>query len=263
MKDPGLQRAIEAAGGVGALARALGIAQPSVSNWSRVPAERVIAVEAATGVPRGDLRPDLYPADPAQAADAPREVHEVDLARARLYLLLGRLIRRAPDAAFLADLSALKGDATEIGMALVELSAAAAASNADRIAREYFALFVGVGRGELLPYASFYLAGFLNERPLARVREDLARLGIERVEGDFEPEDNAGTLFEIMAGLADGTFATDEAEERRFFERHLSPWIGRFFADLEQAGSADFYRSVARLGRAFTTLEAEGYALAA
>ncbi len=261
MKEFGLQQAIEAAGGIAALARTLGIAQPSVSNWKRVPAERVLAVELATGVARSVLRPDLYPENAIQLPDAP--VDEVEQARARLYLLLARLVRQAPDRAFLSELSTLTGDATEIGFSIIELAQTASNSDETSLSREFFSLFVGVGRGELLPYASFYLTGFLNERPLARVREDLLTFGIERIEGDFEPEDHIGTLFEVMAGMADGTFSVSESEQQRFFSRHIAPWVGRFFADLEAAESSRFYRSVARLGRAFMSIEAEGYAIAA
>ena len=207
------------------------------------------------------LRPDLYPETAIALPAAP--VDDVDAARARLYLLLGKLLRQAPDEAFLADLARLAGDGSEIGMAVIALADAARQTTAAEVSHEFFALFVGVGRGEILPYASFYLTGFLNERPLARVRADLARLGIARVDGDHEPEDHAGTLFETMAGLADGTFEASAEEQQRLFTRHLAPWIERFFLDLEAAGSARFYRSVARLGRAFVAIEAEGYAIAA
>jgi TorA maturation chaperone TorD len=258
MRDGGLQQAIEAAGGVGQLARALGIAQPSVSNWARVPAERVLAVESATGVPRSALRPDLYP-----DSGTPDAADEVDAARAWHHRLLGSLLRRAPDEATLRRLAALKGDGTPLGMALIELAEAAAATTADEASREYFALFVGVGRSEVLPYASYYLTGFLHERPLARVREDLAALGLARAEGDFEPEDHLGTLLDVVAGLADGTFEAAEAEQARFFGRHVAPWAGRFFSDLEAAESARFYRAVARLGMRFIHIETEAFAIAA
>src|ERR1700704_2934376 len=238
MRDPGLSEAIQAVGGVSELARRVGIAQPSVSNWDKVPAERVLAVEAATGVARMRLRPDLYRQQPAG------DVDEIDLARAQEYTLLSALLARAPDADLLARLSRLGGDATPLGMAHVALAEAAASIDVGAVEREYFNLFIGLGRGELLPYASYYLTGFLNERPLARLRDDLAQFGIERVDGNYEPEDHAATLCEIMAGLAGGRFqATDDAE-RRLFEKHMAPWIGRFFADLERAQAADFYRHV-------------------
>src|SRR5215203_4492892 len=183
-REGGLDAAIRAAGGVGALARALGISQPSVSNWSRVPAERVLAVESLTGVPRSTLRPDLYPSDPP--AEGALEIDEVDRLRAHEYALLAALLARAPNRDLLARVAALNGDATPLGLAHIALAEAAASVDPDAVSREYFDLFVGVGRGELLPYASYYLTGFLYERPLARVREDLERLGVEAAEGQSE-----------------------------------------------------------------------------
>jgi TorA maturation chaperone TorD len=263
MRDPGIEAAIRAAGGVGALARKIGIAQPSVSNWGRVPAERVIAVEAATGVHRSALRPDLFGPAAAEGVIAPSDSDDIDVERSRQYALLAVLLARAPDAELLARLATLRGDATPLGLAQMALAEAAAAANVERIEREFFDLFIGIGRGELLPYASFYLTGFLNERPLARVRADLERLGIERVNGYSEPEDHAAVLCEVMAGLAAGRFGTAPGADREFFEKHLAPWTGRFFADLEQARSAEFYRSVAALGRIFVAIESEAFTLAA
>jgi TorA maturation chaperone TorD len=260
MKDGGLLRAIEAAGGVGALARALGISQPSVSNWTRIPAERVIAVESLTGVQRTELRPDLYPSEPIILPAS--DIDEIDRARAMHYLLLAQLMRRAPDADLLSRLTNLKGDSSELGLALVGLAEAAERALPEPVAREFFALFIGVGKSEILPYGSYYLTGFLHERPLARVREDLAALGIERATGDFEPEDHLGTLFEVMAGLADGTFEAPAERQQFFFERHIKPWAARFFADLGTAPSADFYRAVARLGGQFVAIEADGFTFA-
>jgi TorA maturation chaperone TorD len=263
MRDPGIAAAIEAVGGVGALARKIGIAQPSVSNWTRVPAERVIAVEAATGVHRTVLRPDLYGAPAADTALVPPELDEVEDARARQYALLAVLLARAPDAGLLTRLGTLRGDASPLGIARAALGEAAAAANLERIEREFFELFIGIGRGELLPYASYYLTGFLNERPLARLRADLDRLGIERAGGTSEPEDHAAVLCDVMAGLVDRRFGTPPGADREFFEKHLAPWIGRFFADLEQARAAEFYRRVATLGRTFIVIESEAFTLAA
>src|ERR1043166_728005 len=199
MRDTGLSEAIQAAGGVSELARRIGISQPSVSNWDKVPAERVLLVEASTGINRKVLRPDLYD----EKAPAP-PVDEIDLARAREYALLSALLVRAPDAALLKKLASLRADATPLGVAHVGLAEAAAAVSVQSVEREYFDLFIGLARGELLPYGSFYIAGFLHERPLARLRGDLARFNIERVEGNYEPEDHAATLCEIMAGFASG-----------------------------------------------------------
>jgi TorA maturation chaperone TorD len=259
MRDLGLEEAIRVAGGVGALAKKLGISQPSVSNWARVPAERVLLVEAATGVSRATLRPDLY----AEHAGTAGEVEEVDAARAQEYALISVLLARAPDAPLLQRLATLRGDASPLGLAHAALAEAAERASVERVEREYFDLFIGLGRGELLPYGSYYLSGFLHERPLARLRAHLDKLGIERAEGQAEPEDHAAILCEIMTGLASRRFPAPAGSDREMFEQHLAPWIGRFFADLEQAEAADFYRRVGALGRVFVQIETEAFALAA
>jgi TorA maturation chaperone TorD len=257
MRDVGLDEAIRVAGGVGALARKIGISQPSVSNWARIPAERVLSVEAATGVSRATLRPDLYAGHSGTGGD----VDEVDAARAQEYALLSVLLARAPDAALLARLATLRADASPLGLAHAALAEAAERANVERVEREYFDLFIGLGRGELLPYGSYYLTGFLHERPLARLRADLGKLGIERTAGQAEPEDHAAILCEIMAGLASRRFPAPAGADRELFEQHLAPWIGRFFADLEQAEAADFYRRIGTLGRVFVEIETDAFAL--
>jgi len=259
MRDAGLEQAIKAAGGVASLARAIGIAQPSVSAWSRIPAERVLAVEALTQVQRSILRPDIY--RPAEAQVSKSEVDQIDQLRAAEYGLLSLLLGKAPDADTLSRLSTMKGDASDLGMAHVELAAAAAAADDRAVSKEFFELFIGLGRGDLLPYASYYLTGFLHERPLARVREDLDALGIERAGPSREPEDHIAILLEVMAGLARGDFAADLAEQALFFERHLKPWAARMFADLEMSRAANFYRAVGRVGRVFLELESEAFTL--
>ncbi len=255
MRDVGLEEAIRAAGGITELARRIGISQPSVSNWERVPAERVLAVEAATNIGRAVLRPDLY--------SDQNDVDEIAAARAHEYALLSALLSRAPDAALLKTVQRLKGDATPLGLAHIELADAALQTSVQAVEREYFNLFIGLGRGELLPYGSYYLTGFLHERPLARLREDLVAIGLERSEGNFEPEDHAAILCEIMSGLAGGRFPAPAGTDQLVFEKHLAPWIGRFFADLENAQEANFYRRVGTLGRVFIEIEMESFALPA
>lgn len=252
MRDVGLDEAIRAAGGITELARRIGISQPSVSNWDRIPAERVVAVEAATNVGREILRPDLY----GQSG-----VDETDAARAREYALLATLLARAPSAALLNKLSQLRGDATPLGVAHAALAEAASQTTEPRVEREFFDLFIGLGRGELLPYGSYYLTGFLHERPLARLRDDLKRIGIERREGHYEPEDHAALVCEVMSALADGSVPAPENAAREFFDNHVVPWMGRFFGDLERAQGADFYRRVGNLGRLFLEIEIESFAL--
>src|SRR5712671_2734700 len=268
MRDAGLEQAIRAAGGVASLARAIGIAQPSVSAWSRIPAERVLAVEALTRVHRFILRPDLYGPSEDQVASKSQmksqvrsEVDEIDQLRAAEYGLLSLLLGKAPDTDTLSRVAGLKGDASDLGMAHIELAAAATATDDRAVSKEFFDLFIGLGRGELLPYASYYLTGFLHERPLARVREDLDALGIERAGVSREPEDHIAILLEVMAGLARGDFEAEFSEQARFFERHLKPWASRMFADLEMSRSANFYRAVGRVGRIFMELESEAFTL--
>jgi len=186
---------------------------------------------------------------------------EIDTARAQEYALLATLLARAPDAQLFLRLARLQGDATPLGLAHVALAEAARRTTVERVEREYFDLFVGIGRGELLPYGSYYLSGFLYERPLARLRAALSRLGIERSAGHAEPEDHAATLCEIMAGFAGGRFSASPEAEREFFEHHVAPWMGRFFTDLEQAQAADFYRTAGTLGRVFIQLETDAFAL--
>ena len=257
MRDQGLEEAVRAVGGVSELARQIGISQPSVSNWNRVPAERVLIVEAATGINRKVLRPDLYGA-PEQEQSAP---DDVAVARAQEYALLATLLGRAPDAKLLESLAGLRGDPTPLGVVHAALAQAASETSVERVEREYFDLFIGLGRGELLPYASYYLTGFLHERPLARLRSDLAPLGIERAEGNNEPEDHAATLCEIMSGLVSGRLPAPQGTDQKIFEKHLSPWIGRFFADLERAETASLYRRIGTLGRVFMEVEAEAFSL--
>ena len=205
--------------------------------------------------------------DPEEAA---RMALGVDLVRtgrpgreAQGGLPVAVLLGRAPGAELLRTIAGLKGDATPLGLAHIALAQAAAEADPDAVIREYFDLFVGVVQGELVPYGSYYLTGFLHERPLARVREDLARLGVERVENLKEPEDHVAILCDVMAGLASRRFEAEAGFEPAFFERHLKPWAPRFFADLETANLGRFYRAVGRVGRMFMEIEAEAFAMGA
>ena len=188
---------------------------------------------------------------------------ELDQARAQEYALLARLLARSPDAPMIARLVGLGGDATPLGLAHAALGQAAARAGPEQVDREYVELFAGLGQNGLLPYASHYRTGALYGRPLAQLRDDLQRLGIERAAGDSEPEDHAAILLEIMAGLAGGQIGAPPGTDRDFFEQHLAPWIGRFFADLAQVKSAEFYASVGALGRIFIEIETEAFTLPA
>ena len=184
---------------------------------------------------------------------------ETEQARADMYALLGGLLAQPPDAALLQMLQRIpvvetSGDAT-MAAAWATLKQSAAHARVEALAEEYQDLFIGIGRGELVPYASWYLTGFLMEKPLAELRVDLRRFGLRRQDEVHEPEDHAAALCEIMSLLAlSGAEVTFE-QQREFFAKHVEPWMGRFFGDLAVAPSARFYRAVALLGERFLEVE--------
>lgn len=202
-------------------------------------------------------------ADPAPVATGTmmRVPDDVDLLRAHLYDLLAALTGREPSDEILSILAGSGGDGSPLGNACSVLAREAAGANLATVGREYFDLLVGVGRGEVVPHASYYLTGFLNERPLARIRQDLARLGIEASGGMSEPEDHVAMLLETMAGLVSGRFEAEPGADRDFFERHLKPWVGRLFNDMAANTRSSFYRAVGDLGRTFIDIETRAYAL--
>jgi len=186
-----------------------------------------------------------------------------DRARAELYDFLGLLLARPAGAELLRQVAALEGNDTPMGDALSVLARVAGVTSPETAEREFNALFIGLGRGELLPYASHYLTGFLNEKPLANLRADMARRGIQRAEGKHEPEDNIASLMEMMGGMITGRFGsvTPVAEQKEFFAAHIEPWAIHFFTDLEATGSSVFYGAVGALGRRFMEIEAEAFGM--
>jgi TorA maturation chaperone TorD len=192
-----------------------------------------------------------------------RGIDEFDRARAQEYALLATMLSHSPDARLLSGLAGLPVDSSPIGLAHAALAKAARQATEESVAREYVALFGGVGGSPLLPYASHYLAGTLYGRPLARLRETLQLLGVEKAPERIEPEDHASFLCEVMAGLIGGDISAPDGADRIFFEEHLVSWIRRFFVDLEAAKSADFYRSVGILGRTFIDVETHAFTLSA
>lgn len=191
-------------------------------------------------------------------------IHETsapeDVSRASVYTLLGALLRDVPDAALLKHLRSLTPAGGRDGFALAQenLRLAAGRLGLDELDDEYHQLFIGIGRGELVPYGSWYLTGFLMERPLGVLRDDLKALGFERSPGVYEPEDHVAALCEVMSALARDTELPADLNlmrQRAFYRTHMADWIERFWHDLERAESALFYRAVARLGSAFSALE--------
>jgi TorA maturation chaperone TorD len=191
------------------------------------------------------------------------EILTEDRLRADQYQLLAALLAAPAQPRLLRLASSFAGDDTEYGRALAELAARVGRTTPEAASREYHVLFIGIGAGELIPYASYYLTGFLHEKPLAKLRGDMARLGIARAKTVKEPEDHIAALCEMMAGLITGAFGAplDLAGQRRFFETHLAPWAPLFFEDLEKAGSAWLYAPVGTLGRVFMGIEKTALAM--
>lgn len=186
-----------------------------------------------------------------------------NVARSEMYRFVASLLSTAPTQDLIDGIATLSGDQTPLGQAITALAGTAQTAQAAAVEREFFDLFIGVGRGELLPYASFYQTGFLNERPLADLRGDLARIGVARAKDRFEPEDHIALLFEVMADMAAGELLVDDAVQSAFFARHIAPWAAQFFDDLAIAPSASFYRSVAEIGRLLVDIESRAFSLAA
>lgn len=192
------------------------------------------------------------------------QLDDVDVSRVQAYGLLAQLLMRPPSEALLRQLSTLRGDTTAWGTTLGDLARAAGAADVVEAEREFNRLFIGLNRGELVPYASFYLTGFLQDRPLVEVRAHMARLGIARSADVVEPEDHIAALLETMAGLIDGRFGkvSPVQEQHSFFELRLTNWAPDFFRDLVEARSAAFYRPVGRLGSLLMEIEENAFALA-
>ncbi|BBU55690.1 MULTISPECIES: TorD/DmsD family molecular chaperone [Mameliella] len=190
-----------------------------------------------------------------------RQIAEEDRLRADLYNFLGLLLAGPPDEMLLAQTAGLSGDATEMGQAIGTLAKLAKVTKPKTATSEYNKLFIGLGRGELLPYASYYLTGFLNEKPLALLRQDMVRQGLERADNVFEPEDNIASLMEMMGAMIVGRFGAPASldAQRQFFNKHIGPWAGHFYADLEGAKNSVFYAPVGTVGRLFMEIESEGF----
>lgn len=201
---------------------------------------------------------------PAQTATA---VEPEDQVRGNTYGLLGHLLAAPPDQQTLELLASIDpgpdNAETLLGAAWQMLQTAAARTTVQQLDDEYHELFIGVGRGELIPYGSWYVTGFLMEQPLATLRADLERMGFERQQGVHEPEDHAAALCEVMSICATGSDAISLERQAAFFARHMAPWIGRFFRDMQQARSAHFYRAVGQLGEQFISVETEAFRMAA
>jgi len=188
-----------------------------------------------------------------------------DRLRADLYNFMGLMLSGPPDQLLLDQCAGLSGDESELGKAISGLARVAKASKPSKVESEFNALFVGLGRGELLPYASYYLTGFLNEKPLATLRSDMAVRTMTRALNVYEPEDNIASLMEMMAGMIVGRFGTPATldDQKTFFNKHIAPWAGHFYSDLEAAKNSILYASVGNVGREFMEIEREAFRMTA
>ena len=211
----------------------------------------------------------MYAIPLAASHAAPAQPGPDDQARADLYALLARLLLAPPDAALLEALAnstpiVAKGGNPALERCWERLTQASSVMDASVVAGEFNRLFVSIGTPPVDPYGSRYLAGFINDTPLAELRADLARLGLRRARGVSEFEDHLGALCETMRVLIAGAPGIERAsveQQKVFFDRHIVPWCEGALDDIAGAEGSNYYRLVARLGAAFLALEAEAFAL--
>lgn len=193
-------------------------------------------------------------------------VAEEDLLRANLYALISSMLAAPPSPETLGLAASLEGDDSELGSAFKALGKAVSASDSVEVEDEFTRLFYGHGAGgELHPYASYYLTGFVYEKPLADLRGDLAEIGIENAALNSEPEDHIAWLCDLMAGLITGNLGVQlsVSQQKAFFEKHIQPWAGKFFSDLEAAESAKLYKPLGTIGRLLMEIERDAFSMAA
>lgn len=191
----------------------------------------------------------------------PPEIPE-EQARAGYYALLARLYYVGPDAGLLATIAgaediAAGGGQSELAAAWRGLAAAAAATDPEAARAEYDRLFVGTGKAEVTPYASFYLAETGREKVLVRLRGELAWLGLARRQGSHEPEDHMAGLFDVMRHLISTGSEDAATQQKQFFERYIAGSYEAFCAAASKSENSNFYKHVARFAQAFLYVERE------
>ena len=191
------------------------------------------------------------------------ELTPEDESRAAVYALLARFLSHAPAADDLAEIGKLTGSDSAFGQAIARLAAAARETNAQACEDAYHDIFIGVARGRLLPYGSYYLTGFLNEKPLARLRNSMAELGIEADPEVKDPEDHIASVLDMMSGLIRGAFVAPPSLETQaaFYRDHVQPWAPHFFRDLEKIEEHKLYAALGSVGRIFLELEEAALAM--
>jgi TorA maturation chaperone TorD len=187
-----------------------------------------------------------------------------EAARGDFYALFARLLHDGPDGALLQSVAGadpIPGEGA-LSVAWRDLVDASSAMDADAAQEEFEALFVGVGKSEVSPYAGYYMGAPAIDHPRVRIQADLAAFGLAHREDAAEPEDHFAGLFDAMrvlvaggAGRAPATLAA----QRKFYGAHIEPGVAQFFEALARSRSANYYRKVAALGAAYFALETESF----
>ncbi|WP_119062380.1 TorD/DmsD family molecular chaperone [Dichotomicrobium thermohalophilum] len=203
----------------------------------------------------------MSPSD--NTGSAVQQIAPEDESRAAIYAMLAKLLSAPPSSEQLADLAKLQGSDTDFGQAIAKLSQAARDTTVEQEDDAYHDLFIGLTRGKLLPYGSYYLTGFLHEKPLARLRNTMAQLGIEANPDEKDPEDHIASVLDMMGGLIRGDFGqpVPVAQQRIFFQEHVQSWAPYFFRDLEKVEDSKLYAAIGTVGRVFLELEEAAFSM--
>ena len=199
-----------------------------------------------------------------------RGVLPEDRARAEIYALLGNLFYQPPTAALLESIATTKticNDVPNSGFCQTwrALQQAASSADAEAVKDEFDTAFIGTGRQPVMLYGSFYLAGFLNEKPLAQLRDELTKMGLARSGNSHETEDHISALCDVMRFLIAGDHDTPPAAltvQRDFFQRHIHSWNTALCAAVIAASQTHFYKHVAQFAREFFAIENESFDIA-
>ena len=213
---------------------------------------------------------NVQPAPQQVKFDNPRHVEPEDQVRADFYALLATLLYRAPDDAILRAImlspepvAETNSDASAaLANTWAALAAASGAVSHDAVDAEYQEAFVGVGRPPVMLFGSFYLSGFMNERPLAQLRGDLIALGFARDPHVTEPEDHLAALCDVMRALILGDVSDAPAaiqQQRSFFVKHMQPWVVQCCNAILQNEKTNYYRRVAAFAKAFFEIEIQAF----
>lgn len=188
-----------------------------------------------------------------------------EAARADLYGLLAALFFAPPSQTLLDTIGAQRASGEGVlERAWVTLAETAARAHAETVRDEYEALFIGIGKPEVMLYGSYYLSGFLMEKPLAALRTDLAGLGLERADALMESEDHIAALCEVMRHLiaSDDVMQDNIALQKKFYAAHMQTWVGALCAAVLAHPGARFYAAVAHFAVVFFEVENQAFDMA-